>query len=118
MPGGLVRDIGVQGDGTVGEIVDGEVPVDDRFHAVFLRQVRLQVVIGLFQGVPVRDDGEVDPDFLDRISGRGHLAAIIAGEVSGVGPVAGILETGLHQGRAKGRQRAGHGYALEGEWRG
>ena len=117
MPGGLVRDVGVQGDGAVGEVVDGEVPVDDRVDAVFLGQVRLEVVVGLFQGVPVGDDGEIDADFLHGIAGRGHLAVAVTGEVTRVGAVPGALEAGLDQGRSEGGRRAGHRDALEGEGR-
>ena len=103
VPGGLVRDVGIQGDGAVGEIVNGKVPVDDRFDAVFLRQGGLERIIGLFQGIPVGDDGEIDPDFLDRIARRGHLAAAVAGEITGIGTVPGALESGLDQFRRKGR---------------
>ena len=115
MPGGLVRDVGVQGDGAVREVVDGEVPVDDRVDAVFPGQVRLEVVIGLFQGVPVGDDGEIDPDFLHGIAGRGYLAVAVTGEIARVRAVPGILEAGLDQGRPEGRRRAGDRNALEGE---
>ena len=114
---GYIRDVGVQGDGAVREVVDGEVPVDDRVDAVFPGQVRLEVVVGLFQGVPVGDDGEIDPDFLHGIAGRGHLAATVTGKVARVRAVSGILEAGLDQGRSEGRRRAGQGDALEGEGR-
>ena len=118
MPGGLVGDVGVQGDGAVGEVVDGEVAVDDRVDAVFPGQVRLEIVVGLFQGVPVGDDGEIDPDFLHRVPGRGYLAAVVACEIARIGAVSGVSEAGVDEGRSEARQRAGDRDTLEGEGRG
>ena len=97
MPGGTVRYVGVEGDGSVGEVVNGEVAVCRglRFHPVFLGQGCLKGIIGPLQGVPIRDDREVDADLLDRIaSGRGDLASVIAGEGAGIRTVAGIPESG------------------------
>ena len=78
MPGGFVFHVGVQGDEAVVDVVDREVAVGvgARLLAVFPCQVRLEVVVGLLQGVPVGDDGEIDADFLDRVADGGDLAAV------------------------------------------
>ena len=105
VPGGLVLYVGIKGDGAAGKVVNGEVVGGGgrRLNAVFLGQGGLEGIIGLLQGVPVGDDGEIDTDLPDRIAaGRGYLAPVVPCETAGVSTVARIPESCLHQFRPEG----------------
>ena len=113
--------LGIQRDGPVRKAVGGDIVGRRgyRLHAVFLRQGSLEGIIGLLQGVPVRDDGEIHADFPDRVvSRRGHGAAAVTGESARISAVARILESRLDQFGAEGRQGARDGDSLEREGRG
>ena len=120
MPGGTVIHIRVEGDGSAGQVIDRDIAVGRSFrlNAIFLGQRGLEGIIGLLQCVPVRDDGEIDTDFLDGIAaGGGNLASAVAGELTGLGPVSGAPESGLGQFLPESGKRAGHGNPLEGKGR-
>ena len=87
MPRGLFFDVRIQGDCSVGQIVDGLVTSlrDNGFYSIFLSQRRLEGVVGFLEVVPVRDDREIHPDSIyGVVSDRSHLAPAVAGEIASV----------------------------------